>query len=260
MNIFSYLPKFHATHFSILLCYCVLLCVTIKVSTIFCLSTLTHTHEHSIIGIWFYLYFSWQTECWMEKEEERWKHRLEKPLTVHLYHEQEEEEQKVSVAKIHISLGNGYHIDDHTHAHGAHTHSQWERYEIVRAFIQMVVCSNTQRWTTEISVLFDICNDKIQPNERATLLACWLARSFTHSLSMKSFDSGRPHIHNEQFYLFAILLIHVKQFIRRHILYCGFSFRSSDNAFQLFPRVTSNFFSLHQISLSLSLQRVYVSV
>lgn len=58
-----------------------------------------------------------------------------------------------------------------------HTHTHIQRHT------QAAVCSNTQRWTTEISVLFDICNDKIQPNERAPrLLARSVARSLVHSL------------------------------------------------------------------------------
>lgn len=115
------------------------------------------------------------------------------------------EEQKVSVAKIHISPGNGYHNwRPHTCTH-THTPTYTTRTRIYSSGRSVQI-----RNAEQLKFLFCLTFAMIRFNQMSALrsLACSLARSF--ALFMKSFDSGRPHIYNEQFYLLAILFIHVK--------------------------------------------------
>lgn len=100
-------------------------------------------------------------------------------------------------------------IDDHTHAH-TDIYVYCIRTRLFkRSFVQI-------RNAEQLKFLFCLTFAMIRFNQMSAqrLLACSLARSFVRSLalSMKSFDSGRPHIYNEQFYLFAISFIHVKHF------------------------------------------------
>lgn len=192
LNIFSSSPKFHATYFVRSL----LLCVNSSIDSLLSIylhSSFPHAfhHWHMVLFIFFVA-----NKMLNEQKKMRWKSWWLYNIFI---------KRRTKGVRCKNSYITGEWLSQLTTTH-MHTHRQRHS--------QAAVCSNTQRWTTEISVLFDICNDKIQPNERAPrLLAGSVARSFVRSLALftKSFDSGRPHIYNEQFYLFAILFIHVKR-------------------------------------------------
>lgn len=190
LNIFSSSPKFHATYFVRSLLLCVNSSIDYLLS-IYLHSSFPHAfhHWHMVLFIFFVA-----NKMLNEQKKMRWKSWWLYNIFI---------KRRTKGVRCKNSYITGEWLSQLTTTH-MHTHTDNDIHK--RPFVQI---RNAEQLKFLFCLTFAMITFNQMSAHRVYLLARWLVRSL--ALFMKSFDSGRPHIYNEQFYLFAILFIHVKR-------------------------------------------------